>query len=115
MEYNKKYIKLIDKISKALGLPLIRDFISWFEGNEDIENYLFELGYTEVYSVTRKNDYLFIPYLFIPNPDHITVKISDTSKNYEIYNNAILKIENVDIDELLNISDEELELLIRLN
>lgn len=118
MEYVKNYIKLLDKISNTLELPLIRKYVvnKGRHSLKDSIEYLSELGYEET-SLLRGiqatvPDYISL-YSFVQG--HIDVFIGSVSENVLIYDDILETFDNSNIEELLNMSDEEFELLVRLN
>lgn len=116
MEWDEKciynYLKLIDKISNALELPNIRKYTTYID-DPDLFKYLSELGYTRLIYHGATN-YLYISYeMFSNNIDDIFIDPDsvDAERYYAVED--ILK--GIPIEEILNMTDEEFELVLRLN
>lgn len=111
MESIKNFIKTVDRISKVLGLPVIRRYMWYAYSDRDtaLLEYLDSCGYTEIefeYFILE-TDYLYM--------DSQYCRISSRSTNYQEYDRAIRILKNMSPEEYHNMSDEELELLLKLN
>lgn len=110
------YVKLLDRISNVLGLPNIRRYkrsIPLTEYERNTCNHLSDLGF----SLEREYTLTTYDYLYISNPGRniVSITISMTSKNVELYKDILEKIDSIPTSDLLSMDNEELELILRLN
>lgn len=104
----KNYIETIDRISKILGLQPIRYYTSLTE-DPAITKYLISKGFSELqYAFARD---LGIDYLYVGSG---FCSIDSGSANIYEYERALKIFKSIPSKEHSNMSDEELDLLIRL-
>lgn len=105
--YVKNFVNLVDRISKILSLPTIRMYDTYFNspyGGLD------DLGFKEIEIWTP-----FQEYLYVSDDDLYPITVGGVSDNSILYRRCLNNLENIDITELLNMTDDEFKLLIRLN
>lgn len=108
-EKTKNYLKLIDRIFNALGLPLVRRYIT-FESFSQVGSAMIclsKLGYKRINLSIENIDYLYLS-------SNLTINVGTSSINRDKYDDIEYKLRNMSVEDCLNLSDEEFELLIRL-
>lgn len=110
IEHIKNYIKLINRTANILSLPIISKYITPMER---LPIDFSELGLEYVPDIIddEDKDYFYIA----PSSPHIyDIFVSYYSLNKENYDIIEDLLKYIPVEELLNMSDDELELLIKL-
>lgn len=105
-------LKIIDRITNVLNKPSIRKIRTF------ITDPKYDKAYTTIINDLRLLGYELAEFgrfdcIFLTVENGAS--ISARSENYKIYKKAEDVISDIPIDELLSMSDEELELYIRMN
>lgn len=117
----EKCLKLIDRFSNLMGFPVIRKFLSYspmfaVDTTETVIRYLYKVGYERIKNTSEEDAILVSPFLHRPNFNNLFISSQHSAHCRDVfYSNAVKAVRYIPIDELLNMSDDELLLLIKLN